>query len=194
MLGLFNRAIQAFLSDTYGPRLWESVAHVAGAPPEGFVTLRHYPEGLTLGLLEAASGLRDRPVDSLLEDLGTYLMSHPGQHRLRRLMRYGGVDFVDFLNSLEDLPDRARLALADLDLPELALAQTGPTRYLLRCIGPGSLGPAFGHVLVGLLRTMADDYGALVVLEYDRLGNGAVLTIDLPDPRFAEARRFALAL
>lgn len=194
MHGLFNRAIQAFLTDTYGPRLWEGVAHLAGAPCEGFETLRRYPEAMTPALLEAAAGLRRRTIDSLLEDLGTYLMSHPGQQRLRRLMRYGGVDFIDFLHSLEDLPDRARLALADLDMPELTLAQIGPNRYLLRCNGPGGLGPYFGHVLVGLLRTMADDYGALVVLEYDRLGNGAILTIDLPEPRFAEARRFALAL
>jgi hypothetical protein len=42
---------------------------------------------------------------------------------------------------------------------------------------------------------MADEYGALVVLEHDRIGSsGAMLAIDLPDPRFAKARRFALTL
>lgn len=195
MHGLFNRAIQSFLTDTYGLRLWASVAQAANAPPEGFETLRHYPESLTLALIDASAGRLRRTPETLLEDLGIYLMSHPTQHRLRRLMRFGGVDFIDFLHSLEDLPGRARLALADLDLPELALVQTSANRYLLHCTGPGRLGPAFGHVLAGLLRTMADEYGALVVLEHDRIGNnGAMLAIDLPEPRFAKARRFALAL
>lgn len=195
MHGLFNRAIQSFLTETYGRPLWAAVARAAGTPTEGFEALRDYPQAMTTALLEAAAGRLRRPSASLLEDLGTYLISHPSQQRLRRLIRFGGVDFIDFLHSLEDLPGRARLALPGLSLPELSLVQTGPSSYRLTCLGPEGMGVAFSHVLVGLLQTMADDYGALVVLEHERWDTGgATLSIDLPAPHFAQARRFALAL
>lgn len=195
MHGLFNRAIQSFLTETYGRQLWAAVARAAGTPADGFEALRDYPEEMTTALIEAAAGRLRRPAASLLEDLGTYLISHPSQQRLRRLIRFGGVDFVDFLHSLEDLPGRARLALPGLALPELSLAQTSASAYILACKGPSGLDVAFSHVLVGLLQTMADDYGALVVLEHERLETGgARLLIDLPAPHFAQARQFALAL
>ncbi len=75
------------------------------------------------------------------------------------MLRFGGVTFVDFLHSLEDLPDRGRLALPDLDLPELHITDHGPDFFTLKCRAELT---GAGHVMVGLLRAMADDYGALV--------------------------------
>jgi hypothetical protein len=132
-----------------------------------------------------------RPVESVLEDLGTYLVSHPNTEAVRRLLRFGGVTFEDFLHSLEDLPERARLALPDLDLPVLELAETNYAEYRL------TIDAAFagtGHVMLGLLRAMADDYGALVLLDWLDGGAGQeIIQIKLLDHRHSTGRAFDLA-
>ncbi|WP_272011335.1 hypothetical protein [Roseovarius sp. ZX-A-9] len=53
--------------------------------------------------------------------------------------------------------------------------------------------PGFGHVIVGLLRALADDYGALVLLEHrgGRAGH-EIITIKLLSIAHASGRRFDL--
>ena len=94
----------------------------------------------------------DRPKEAVLEDLGTYLVSHPNVEALRRLLRFGGETFIEFLHSLDDLPGRARLAVEDLDLPDMELREHGGSSYSLTC---HSFGSGFGHVMLGILRALA---------------------------------------
>ena len=162
MHGLINRSIQCFLRDTFGVPAWRSIAAAAGVSPEGFEPMLHYDDAITRRLLDSAAAHLDRPRESLLEDLGTYLVSHPNREGLRRLLRFGGVSFDDFLYSLDDLPGRSRLAVPDLALPQLELHEQGAGRFTLSCHGPHR---EFAAVMVGVLRAMADDYGALAVLE-----------------------------
>ncbi|MFN3642687.1 MAG: heme NO-binding domain-containing protein [Gemmobacter sp.] len=189
MHGLVNRAIQCFLRDTYGDALWSGVAAAAGAPPEGFEAMLRYPASTTEALLVAAAQRLDRPRETILEDIGTYLVSHPNTAALRRLLRFGGVSFADFLDSLEDLPGRGRLAVPDLDLPSLDL-EGSEAGLRLTCAGPLD---GIGHVMLGLLRALADDYGALVLLDHAESDGGEVITIQLLDQRHSEGRRFHLS-
>ena len=191
MHGLINRSIQCFLRDTHGPDVWAQVAEMARVPPSGIEAMLVYDDSLTLGLLEAAGVRLSRPREALLEDLGTYLVSHPNAESLRRLLRFGGVGFVDFLHSLDQLPGRARLAVPELELPVLELEELGANRFVLTCRFRVA---GFGHVLAGVLRAMADDYGALVLLDHAAGGEGGeVIGIHLLDTRFAEGRHFRLS-
>lgn len=191
MHGLINRSIQAFLRDTYGAEAWAAVAASAGLSRDGFEALRPYDDALTDAVLAAAMARLGRSRDSLLEDLGTWLVFGRGMDWLRRLLRFGGVGFVDFVHSLDDLPDRARLAVPDLVLPAIEVEELSPNRYRIRA---RSGWDGFGHVLVGALRAMADDYGALVMLDHDGRHDGAEsVWVELLDHSFAEGRRFRLA-
>ena len=98
------------------------------------------------------------------------------------------MSYSDFLHSLEELPGRARLAMPDLDLPEVTLDEVGPDRFELRC---QSHLRGTQRVLVGMLTAMADDYGALCLIEP---GPDDCTTISVLDSRHAQARRFDLAL
>jgi hypothetical protein len=191
MHGLINRSIQVFLKNTYGPALWADVARDAHLGFDGFEAMLSYDDRLTDQVLAAAARRLGRNREALLEDFGTFLVSDPGFERLRRLLRFGGVTFVDFLHSLDDLPGRGRLALPDLELPQLRLSAVAPDRYALAC--RFSVHGA-GHVVVGLLRAMADDYGALAILEHEGTGEGGeVVSVHLLERQFAAGRRFDLA-
>lgn len=153
-----------------------------------------YEPQVTEQVLTAVGARLARRRADLLEDIGTYLVSHSATEALRRLLRFGGVDYVDFLHSLEDLPERARLAVADLDLPALALQDRGGGFYQLHIGLPKGHDLRLGPVVVGLLRAMADDYGVLAMVEHHGEARGdEIIEVRLLDVGFADGRAFALA-
>jgi hypothetical protein len=188
MHGLINRSIQRFLNDTYGAELWRTIAATVSVPPDGFEAMLHYDDAITSAMLEVAADRLAKPHDALLEDLGAFLVT---QEPLRRLLRFGGVDYPDFLLSLEELPARGLMALPDLDLPQLTLINVAEGRFSLLV---GARVRGWGSVLSGLLRAMADDYGALVLIESLVAGEGQeLISVELLQARFASGRRFVLA-
>lgn len=188
MHGLVNRSIQSFLSDTYGAALWSAVVQRARLPEDGFEAMLHYEDELTDKALATACQQLGKPLNALLEDLGSYLVT---REALRRLLRFGGVDYAEFLMSLEELQGRGQMALPDLALPEIEVTAEPEGRYKLRI---RSAHTGWGAVFTGLLRAMADDYGALALIEQRLEGAGAdIVTVELLEARFAAGRRFDLA-
>lgn len=191
MHGLILRTFQVFVQDTYGSEPWRRIVDGAGLDAPDFEAMLSYPQDTFTAVVGAAEVELRKPPDAFLEDVGTYLVSHPNSEGLRRLLRFGGVDFIEFLHSLEDLPDRARLAVADLELPDLDLVDVAPHRFTLQ-VGAGL--PGFGFVLLGVLRAMADDYGALVLMECDSGTPGRqTIAITLVETAYSQGRQFALA-
>lgn len=190
MHGLINRSIQSYVSDTHGAAIWGQVVQAAELDAPSFEAMMIYEDALTTRVLDAAGQILRRSREDIMEDIGTYLVTHHGFEAVRRLLRFGGVDFGDFLHSLDDLPDRARLAVPDLDLPRLELREHALGQFSLMCDSPIA---GFGHVMMGVLRVMADDYGALALLEHTGAGAGVeTLSITLVEADFAEGREFAL--
>jgi hypothetical protein len=188
MHGLINRSIQSFLYDTYGAALWSAVAQAARLPEDGFEAMLHYEDELTDTTLATACQKLGKPLSALLEDLGSYLVT---REALRRLLRFGGVDYADFLMSLEELQGRGQMALPDLALPEIEVSAEAEGRYRL-CIRSPHQG--WGAVFTGLLRAMADDYGALALIEQRLEAAGAeMVSVELLEASFAAGRRFDLA-
>lgn len=190
MHGMVNRALQGFLTTTYGAATWAEVRSQAGLGPDDFEAMLHYPDTLTLACFEAACHVLHKHPNALLEDIGTWLVTDAQLEPLRRLMRFSGAGFVEFLHSLEELGDRGRLAVPDLDLPQITLQQVDPATFLIRA--RWTL-PGIGPILMGCLRAMADDYGTLAVLRLDGIDEGAeCLQVQLLDTAFARGRRFDL--
>jgi hypothetical protein len=85
------------------------------------------------------------------------------------LLRFGGDTFEEFLVSLEELPDRARLAMPELEMPEITLEPRAGAASRIAARWPV---PGIAPLLIGALRAMADDYGALVYMELAGIENG----------------------
>lgn len=190
MHGLINKAIEAFVTDTYGGDAWGVIAQKAELDDPFFEAMMVYDTAITPRVIECATAALRVDRCDFLQNLGTYLVSQPSQQAVRRLLRFGGVDFVDFLYSLDDLHDRARLAVADLFLPRLELREHTVNQFSLTVRSDMD---GFGHVLIGLLTAMADDYGALVMLEHGgRQGEVETIAIALLETAFAAGNRFEL--
>ncbi|MFB9149237.1 heme NO-binding domain-containing protein [Roseovarius ramblicola] len=194
MNGLINRAIACFVRDSYGEPLWQEVMAGLDIGEAAFEPLMPCAPEVTARLIAALAARLSRAPADLLEDLGTYLVAQPRSEAVRRLLRFGGVDFAEFLESLEDLPDRARLAMSDLDLPAISLHMQGAGVFRVEVARVDGAGLRFGPVLLGMLRAMADDYGALVLLYYrDGDATREIIEVHLLDPAFADGREFDLA-
>ncbi|NSX54632.1 heme NO-binding domain-containing protein [Parasulfitobacter algicola] len=190
MHGLINCALERFVRDTYGSPIWADVIRASNIEIDTFEAMLSYKNNITFQILTALSQTLEKPPGEVLEDIGMYLVSHSNNEALRRLMRFSGVTFEDFLYSLDDLHDRARLAVPDLTLPDLELLEEvgGQFELLVRANMPG-----IGFVLMGVLRAMADDYGALVFLEHKgNVANCEKLSISLLENSFSEGREFHL--
>lgn len=190
MHGLINRSIQSFVCDTHGKDTWTDIALLARLDFIEFEAMLVYDDALTPQVLDAAALVLRRPREEVMEDIGTYLVSTPKLEGIRRLLRFGGVNFEDFLHSLDDLPDRARLAVSDLILPRIELREHAAGQFSLVCDSPVA---GFGHVMMGILRVMADDYGALVLLDHEGRARGSeTVSITLIEADFAAGRHFDL--
>ncbi|UZD91554.1 heme NO-binding domain-containing protein [Cognatishimia activa] len=190
MHGLINRAIQCFVRDTYGANRWIAVTRRAQLDFTEFEAMLHYEDKVTEDLVTAISAEMSLPKRVVLEDIGTYLASHENVEAVRRLLRFSGATFLEFLHSLDDLQARARLALADLDMPKLELHDHGENQFSLQCLH--EMG-GFSYVVMGVLRTMADDYGALVLLEHaESRPDREIIHIQLVEQAYSAGRQFNL--
>lgn len=181
MHGLINRSIEAFLRQVYGETLWQEVARSEGVDPRGFLTVRSYPHPVSNGLIEAAAQRLGKPAPELVEDLGAWLAR---LEAIRRLLRFSGRSFPEFIHRLGELPGRARMIVPDLDMPPIAVRTISPGHLEVRI--DGIEGWTWG--VAGLIRAMADDYGALGLIQQD----GKVVNIHISDDEFSEGRGFTL--
>ncbi|MDG4648604.1 heme NO-binding domain-containing protein [Roseibacterium sp. SDUM158017] len=187
---MINCALQGFLLANYGPAVWREVQDIARLPADGFEAMERYDDALTLACFEAALQVLEKHPNTLLEDIGTHIVIHPDLEPLRRLLRFGGATFVEFLQSLEEMPDRARMAIPELELPEIRLWQTDTGDCVVGARWPL---PGIAPLLSGALRAMADDYGALVFLRLGGIADGEErLLVQVFDTAFSEGRSFSL--
>lgn len=190
MHGLVNKALQDFLVETYGREIWDAIRRDAGIEFDTFEPMMQYDAILTQRVLHAVTFRLVRTSAAFLEDLGTWLVTRPENDSLRRLLRFGGADFQDFLCSLDELPGRVKLAIPHFDVPLLHLNFPEKTKAALILTWPEvNLTP----VVAGAVRALADDYGALVLLEtQDTARLSSVIEVELLDNSFAEGRDFDL--
>jgi len=192
MHGLVNRSIQCFIRDVYGAEVWRQVCTDAGLGHADFEAMLHYDDADTLAVLRAAAARLGREVEALLEDMGHYLVTQPERDALRRLLRFGGADFADFLHSLADLQERGRLVLPEIDLPRITVAEEAGGSFTLSFRwGAGLLGP----VVLGVLRAMADDYGMLALFDHQPAimpGAPDMICVQLLAAAHSQGRNFAL--
>jgi hypothetical protein len=95
MHGLINKAIQSFFCTTYGVERWLRVTEAAGFETAEFEAMLIYDEQQSRHLLDVIATELDRPLNEVLEDIGTFLVSNPQTESLRRLLRFCGVGYLD---------------------------------------------------------------------------------------------------
>ncbi|WP_298565997.1 heme NO-binding domain-containing protein [uncultured Aliiroseovarius sp.] len=192
MHGLILWSFERFMCLTYGHGRWRDIMRDLDLSYDSFVPMFRYEASMATAVVDATAAQLEKPRDMVLEDFGTFLVTDDRAGRVRRLLRFGGTSFVDFLHSLEDLSGRAQLAVPDLDLPVIELDEIRADEYVVTC---RDVPKDLGHVLLGVLRALADDYGTLAFLEHlGREDQTETLSVHLLAMQHGEGRAFQLAM
>jgi hypothetical protein len=163
MHGMINRGLQTFVRDTYGPGKWEQVCIDADLSFNSFETMLRYDDAITDRVLEATAKMLRKSRNEVLEDFGNFVVSNERLGAIPRLMQFGGETFEEFLYSLEDIYDRVRIILPQMDVPKIELEPVDGNSFILHF---DFLKSAYSAVLPGFLLAMADYYGALIWIEH----------------------------
>ncbi|RCW84781.1 heme NO-binding domain-containing protein [Paracoccus lutimaris] len=182
MHGLVNRSFELFLRDCYGDRIWERVARQSKVDPRGFFLLQSSSDSITKTLIAEASGILRKPGGELVEDLGGWLTR---REPIRRLLRFSGRDFSEFVESVGEFPSRATMIIQSLKTPRIAVTMLTKQRYEVSIESDAEVWPM---LLAGILRGMADDYGALAVITV----LNRKLRVDVAMTEFSAMRPFEL--
>ncbi len=189
MHGLVHKGLECFITHSFGQALWLSLCASAGQYRE-VDTLAIIDDKVTTALLFGAAKELDRPKKEILEDFGIFLMTSEHTPGLRRLMRFGGIDYPEFLSSLDDLLGRIKLTVPTLEAPSIEVHETSVDSYSIH-VGPQMKGFAF--VLMGVLIALADDYGVLAKINHvERNDEGDTLSVQIFDFGFDVGRGFSL--
>ena len=165
MHGMINRGLQCYIRDIHGVDVWEETCDQAKLPFYNFESMLTYEDATTEDLLSSFGALTNRSRDEILEDFGTYMVSEDALSAVRRLLKFGGGSYVEFLQSLNFVYDRAKMAVPDLDIPTMELIAHSSSQFTLYAWFQKR---GFGATLLGLLRALADDYNTLVSITHAR--------------------------
>lgn len=175
---LIDKAIEEFLRVSYGDALHDAVTQ-AVAKAVDLPTEAGMHDNIRI---HVAARRLAKPVEELFEDLGAWLAR---QEPIRRLLRFSGRQFAEFVMRLHELPGRAHMILPDIGMPAIYVTECsiGDLRVILPDAETG-----WTALLAGMLRVMADDYGALVLISVE----GNQIGVLIPDADFAAGRDFEL--
>ena len=162
MHGLICRAIEGFVKTQHGMEAWAAIRASAALPFDGFEALRIYDRDLVEAVLDGTAEAIGSDRDALFEDVGHWVCTHPPLESVRRLFRFTGATFLDLVYALDEVHDRACMAVPGLDLPHYRLKQAGPEEFRIASRWSIAGGAA---LLTGALRAMADDYGTLALID-----------------------------
>lgn len=179
---LVRRSCEVFLRDTYGDVLWRDVAETVGLDSSGFSSVLALEESPSIMMIREASRMLGKPENDLLEDWGSWLAQ---LEPVRRLLRFSGRNFREFLQNLVELPDHAHMVIPDLGLPEMTVLSDGPEN--LRVILPRKQSE-WSSAMAGIIRAMADDYGVLGLIWVEE----NEIHVMISDGAFSAARDFRL--
>lgn len=181
------RSIELFLTETYGAEFWARVAGQSGVDPSSPISSAHTAKSV-LCLLSDAAAMQGKSDTEMVEDIGAWLVQIES---IRRLLRFTGQDYRDFVLSLNEFRGRCHMILPDLDIPEFVVWQDDD-KLLVRVEDENStIALQLWTALVsGALRTIADDYGTLALIETPEKGS---IEVSILSADFAEDRGFVLA-
>ncbi|MEM6375995.1 MAG: heme NO-binding domain-containing protein, partial [Pseudomonadota bacterium] len=86
MHGSINRAIEMFVRASYGSAAWRDLVSRLDLDNCSFEVMLDYPDAVTASLIADLSRTLGKPASDVLEDIGTYLVSHQTADPIRRLL------------------------------------------------------------------------------------------------------------
>lgn len=117
MYGMVNLAIQDFMSERYGEKVWQEVKARAAPAIDHFLTMEQYPDEVTQGMMIAASEISGDSIPALMDNVGEYFVDFARHSGYGELMQIIGTTLPEALSNLDNMHARVGLSFPELRPP-----------------------------------------------------------------------------
>lgn len=149
MYGLVNKAVQGFVTSSFGQETWERIRQEAGVKEVAFVGMNPYPDEVTYNLVGAGSKVLGLPADKILEAFGIYYMTFSAQEGYGPMLRMMGDNLPEFLHNLNPMHERLKVTFPKLKPPRITVTDETPDSLHLHYFSDR---PALAPFVIGLLK------------------------------------------
>lgn len=165
MYGLINRAIRDFVIEQAGEAAWKRVHQDAGVQEEEFVAMESYSDESTYALIASASRLLGVAQEEILKEFGRKWITYTADRGYGDLMDGWGMDVGSFLDNLNQMHARLKLAMPRLEPPHFEVVERTNNSLVLRY---WSDRPGLSPMVIGLLEGLGQRFGTPVCAELRR--------------------------
>lgn len=149
MYGLVNKAVQGFVTSSFGQETWERIRQEAGVQEVAFVGMNPYPDEVTYNLVGAGSKVLGLPAEQILEAFGIYYMTFSAKEGYGPMLKMMGDNLPEFLHNLNPMHERLKLTFPKLKPPLITVTDETPNSLHVHY---HSDRPALAPFVVGLLK------------------------------------------
>lgn len=163
MYGVINQAIEDYVTGAYGEDNWTLIRQRASVVDAFFVSMERYPDAVTYNLVVAAAGVLDIDAGELLEAIGEHWVEFAKSHGYRAMFSLWGDNLIEFLENLDMMHARVKVAMPDFEPPHFRCERGGPDTARLHY---HSRRPGLAPMVVGILRGLARHFDVVVHVDH----------------------------
>lgn len=151
MYGLVNKAVEKFVIENHGEKVWLEIKNHAGIKEESFISMQPYPDKMTYDLVGAASELLNVEAEKILELFGEYWIKFSMIQGYGELLNLAGKTFPEFLKNLDNMHSNIAQSYTKLQPPSFICNEIDEQTFELVYISHrAGLMPFVKGLLIGL--------------------------------------------
>lgn len=161
MYGMVNQALEALVTERFGPDTWVIVRRKAGIVDPAFITMKQYPDEVTYSLAGALSEHLKAPLPGLLRAFGAYWVAYARRGPWGKIMLASGGSTYELLGALDAMHARIAISFPDLKPPSFKVRPEGDAVV----VDYSSHRPGLAPFVVGLIEGIGAMFGEAVEVE-----------------------------
>jgi len=150
MYGLVNKAIEDLVVSSAGEETWQKIKEHAALQELQFLDSYNYDDEVTYKLVASASEVLQQPAEDILHAFGKHWILYTGREGWASLFAASGDCMISFLQCLDDMHARVKVAMPEGRMPEFTLIEKDDTYHFEYRSGRDGLAPMVGGIICGL--------------------------------------------
>lgn len=153
MYGMVNQAIQSYIENNYGEDVWQDILTMAHVDHDRFEQLISYDDDISYRLVGAIGKRLDLRTEQVLETFGEFWPVYAMGTSFKELVKFGGDTFLEALDYLDEMHERVKIAMPNLNPPSFEVEKLSVNSYRLHYYSQREgLAPMVTGLLYGLAR------------------------------------------
>ncbi len=162
MYGMVNNAIRDYVRDAHGEAAWQEIAEKAGVDAGEFGSVTPYSDAVTLAIVGESCAVLDIEPEAFLFAIGQRWVRYAAQSSFSALLKFGGRNFEEIVQNLDQIHTRIKVSLPELVLPSFRVERASDEQLLVHY---ASQREGLFRFVEGLFHGLAEHFGQGIEIE-----------------------------